>query len=140
MLQSTEAQINGRTYSIGQLPADVAFEMACIVADWRGKQVAALGDAALTPDLPVGAVPAAGRMISAAAKMLRDPEYREKVWKVALGVCSCDGVPVLRGDWATTFAGDRLGDLYELHLASVQHSCGGFLRALGLGAAPAPQL
>ena len=140
MLTNTEATIGGRVYTIGQLPADVAFDVACIVAEWRGKQVAALGDGALSPDALIGAVPAAGRALTAIAKMLRDPEYREKVWRPVLGVCSCDGVPVLRGDWATTYAGDRLGDLYELHLKAVEHSCGGFLRALGLGAAPAPKL
>lgn len=140
MLTTITADIRGKTYTIGQLPADKAFDVACIVAEWRGKQAEALGDAMLTPNARIDAVRGAGRAISTAAKMLRDPEYRSQVWTPLLSQCSCDGVPVLRGDWPMTFAGDALGDLYDLHIKAIEHSCGGFLRALGLGAAPAPEL
>ena len=141
MLEVKTVEINGRTYTIGQMPAAVAFDVGCIVAEWRGKVLGAMGDAALhSLDAPIDAVAGAGRSISMVAKMLRDTEYRKQVWEPALSVCSCDGVPVLRGDWQTTYAGDRLADLYELHNASIAHSCGGFLKGLGLGAVPSPQV
>jgi len=140
MLEVKSLQINGHAYTIAQLPASQALDVACIVADWRGRIFGAMGDDALhSQDAPIGVVSGAGRSISMMAKMLRDPEYRSKVWDVMLAQCSCDGVPVNRGDWETTFAGDRLGELYDAHNAAITHSCGGFLKGLGIGAAPAPQ-
>jgi len=141
MLETKSVEIKGRTYSVGQLPADRAFEIGCIVAEWRGKIVERMGDAALiATEARIDSVAAGGRALVTIAQMLRDTEYREKVWKPVLSVCMCDGVPVLRDDWVATYAGDRLAELYELHQASIDHSCGGFLRGLGLGAAPSPQL
>lgn len=141
MLTTTTAEIAGRQYSIGQLPADRAFEIGCIVAEWRGKIVERMGDAALVAtEARLDSIAAGGRALVTMAQMLRDPEYREKVWRPVLSVCTCDGVPVLRDDWVTTYAGDRLVELYQLHERSIDHSCGGFLRGLGLGAVPAPRL
>lgn len=139
MKTTKEVKINGRTYTIAQLTADVAFDVFCVVAEWRGKQMEAIGDAALSPDAKVGSQ-TAGRVLTTIAKMLRDPDYRESVWTTVLGVCSCDGVPVLRGDWKTTYMGDRLGDLYLLHLASIDWSCSSFLGTVGIGAPPSQDL
>ena len=141
MLETKTLDINGRTYTIGQMPAAAAFEVGCIVAEWRGKVLGAMGDAALhSLDAPIDAVAGAGRSISMVAKMLRDPEYKRGAWEPSLAVCSYNGTPVLKGAFDLEFAGDRLADLYELHNASIAHSCGGFLKGLGLGAVQSPQV
>lgn len=144
MLDPKTVEINGKTYTIGMLPAAIAFDIGCIVAEWRGKQVELVGaDAAAfvagLADTPIERLAFGGRYMQITAKMLRDPEYRTKVWDVVLGQCSCDGVPVLRGDWQTTYAGARLGDLLTLHTMAIDHSCAGFLLALGASAPPAPK-
>ena len=141
MLETKTVEIAGHKYTIGQLPADKAFEIGCIVAEWRGKIVERMGDSALiAAEARIDAVAAGGRALVTIAQMLRDTEYRDRVWKPTLSVCMCDGVPVLRDDWTSTYAGERLKELYEVHNASIDHSCGGFLRGLGLSAAPSPVL
>lgn len=144
MLQQKTIEINGRSYTMTQLPADTAFDVTCIVAEWRGLMIEAVGLEAAAfsealQDVPIEKLTLGGKFLQIQAKMLRDPEYRAKVWNTVLGACTCEGVAVLRGDWALTYAGERMADLYTLHMAAVDHSCAGFLQVLGTGAAPAPQ-
>lgn len=147
MLASTTVEINGTAYTVGQLPADAAFDVGCIVAEWRARQSAAYGDGVGSIEVRAGADPMAtdvplGKIMAGEAtarrvraQMLRDPEYRKNVWDRVLGVCmGADGVPVMRADWTTRFAGERLADLFALHEAAIEHSCGPFLRRLGVEA------
>lgn len=132
-----ETEINGKKATIPKLDAAMAFDVACIVAEWRGKLLAAAGDDGLRAEAAgVDSVAAAGRLLSQAARMLRDREYRELVWLRVLHGCMLDGKSVMAADGKTPRDDHDLADLYALHLASIEHSCGSFLKALGAGQAP----
>lgn len=149
MLTAKQIQVGGATYTIGQVPAPQALDIACLVLEWRGKVAEAAGAAAVTGDVVealrsvVGDEKAAIRVLSSYvseqvaglgrsqqvfARMWRDREYRDGVFKPLFEVCTRGGRPVLDGDWQTFYAGDRLGDLVKVHNAAVEHNCGGFLR------------
>jgi hypothetical protein len=147
MLTPTTLEIAGQTYTIGQLPADAAFDVACIVAEWRARQSAEYGEGvgslevrpggdAMATEIPIGRIMAGeAKARRVRAQMLRDSEYRKMVWDRVLSLCTGpDNVPVLRPDWTTRFAGERLADLFALHEAAIEHSCGPFLRRLGVEA------
>lgn len=137
MRETKEIEVNGKAATIAKLDAATAFDVACIVAEWRGKLLAAAGDEGLRADAAgLDSVQAAGRMLTQAAKMMRDREYRELVWLRVLHPCTLDGVPVMSADGKTPREQHDLADLYTLHLAAIEHSCGSFLRALGAGQAP----
>lgn len=129
------AEVNGKPCTIPKLDAASSFDVACIVAEWRGKLLAAAGDDALkTEAMGLDNVAATGRMMSAAAKMLRDKEYREQVWIRVLHGCTLNGEPVMGPDGKTPRDTHDLADLYQLHLEAINHSCGSFLAVLGVGA------
>jgi hypothetical protein len=129
-----DIEINGKKATIAKLDAATAFDVACIVAEWRGKLLAAAGDEALRAESAgIDSVQAAGRMLTQAAKMLRDREYRDLVWTRVLHGCTLDGTSVMAADGKTPREQHDLADLYALHLAAIEHSCGSFLRAVGAG-------
>ena len=134
MREVKELEINGKRATVAALDAATAFDVACIVAEWRGKLLAAAGDDGLRSEVAgVDSVRAAGQMLSQAARMLRDPEYRNKVWDVVLHGCTLNGLGIKAADGRTIREEHDLADLYALHLAAIEHSCGSFLRALGAG-------
>jgi len=128
------AEVNGKPCTIAKLDAATAFDVACLVAEWRGKLLAAAGDDGLRAEAAgVDNVAATGRMLTQAAKMLRDREYRDLVWTRVLHGCTLSGDPVMGADGKTPRDQHDLADLYKLHLMSIDHSCGSFLQALGVG-------
>ena len=134
MLDIKTTEVNGKPCTMAKLDAATAFDVACIVAEWRGKLLAAAGDDGLRAEAAgIDSVQAAGRMLTQAAKMLRDREYREQVWLRVLHSCTINGTPVMAGDGKTPRQEHDLADLYALHLLAIDHSCGSFLRALGAG-------
>lgn len=149
MLTAKQLEVGGVAYTIGQVPASNALDIACLVMEWRGRIVEAAGAAAIATDIveqmrgTAGDDKATARVLSAYvaeqisalgrsqqvfARMWRDKEYREQVFKPLFEVCTRAGQPVLGGDWQTYYVGDRLGDLVKVHNAAVDHNCGGFLR------------
>jgi len=127
--------VNGKQATIPKLDAASAFDVACIVAEWRGRMLAAAGDYGLRSEAAgVDNFAATGRMLAQAAKMLRDKEYRDLVWTRVLHGCTLGGEPVMGPDGKTPRDTHDLADLYRLHLLSIDHSCGSFLAALGVGA------
>lgn len=127
--------VNGKQATIPKLDAASAFDVACIVAEWRGRMLAAAGDDGLRSEAAgVDNFAATGRMLAQAAKMLRDKEYRDLVWTRVLHGCTLGGEPVMGPDGKTPRDTHDLADLYRLHLLSIDHSCGSFLAALGVGA------
>lgn len=130
------AEVNGKPCTIPKLDAASAFDVACIVAEWRGKLLAAAGDEGLKAEAAgLDSIQAAGRMLTQAAKMLRDREYRELVWVRVLHGCTLNGEPVMGADGKSPRDSHDLADLYKLHMMSIDHSCGSFLQALGAGQA-----
>lgn len=128
-------EVGGKSATIPKLDAATAFDVACIVAEWRGKMLAAAGDDGLKAEAAgVDNFAATGRMLAAAARMLRDKEYRDQVWIRVLHGCTLNGEPVMAADGRTPRDSHDLADLYRLHLLSIDHSCGSFLAALGVGA------
>ena len=153
MLTAKQIEVGGAKYVIGQVPADKAFDIGCIVLEWRGKIAEAAGSAAAASDVVARLADAIGddratsrvltnyiaeqvagygRSQQTVAKMLRDREYRDTVFRPLFEVCSRDGQPVLGGDWLTYYAGERMADLIAVHNAAVDHNCAGFLRGFAL--------
>ena len=129
------AEVGGKPCTIAKLDAATAFDVACIVAEWRGKMLAAAGDDGLKAEAAgVDNFAATGRMLAQAARMLRDKEYRDLVWTRVLHGCTLGDEPVMGPDGRTPRDSHDLADLYRLHLMSIDHSCGSFLAALGVGA------
>ena len=69
------ADVGGKPCNIPKLDAANAFDVACLVAEWRGKLLSAAGDEGVRVESAgLDSVQAAGRMLTQAAKMLRDRE------------------------------------------------------------------
>lgn len=157
MLKAKRVEIGGHQYVIGQVPADVAFDIACVVMEWRGRLLEAGGGAAAAPaildklkdeagdddrvrrlvaDYLSEQVAGVGRVHQTFARMYRDPEYRRVVWDRLFEACTCDNRPVLGEGWKLAYAGERLGELVRVHLLAVEHNCSGFLAEFNGQAAP----
>lgn len=148
MLTAKKIEVGGATYIIGQVPADKALDIACVVMEWRGKVIEAAGSSAAASDITdklrevfgdekavasllsafaAEQVSGLGRTQQVFARMWRDREYRDVVFRPLFEVCTRDGQPVLGGDWQTYYVGDKLGELVRVHTAAVEHNCSGFL-------------
>lgn len=156
MLDVFNTTIGGKPATIAKLPAHLAFDVACVVAEWEGRKMAAGAatsaavlaaalagqsvtdaDGHATPALGPAAMEGLGRGLTERAKMLRDPEYRSLVWRPVLSTCMLANQPIFEADGQTIRGVHDLADLYELHEVAITHSCGSFLRALGVQRAEA---
>lgn len=156
MLEGTTKTINGRKWTIGALPVDLAFEVGCLVMEWRGRFLQDAGPAAAGPqtladlkgdgEVTPEAVKALvweqmrslGSLTTLTGKMLRDPEYRRDVWLRCLSVCLCEHRPVVSDNGKFLLDSADLADAFEAHQAVIDHNCGPFLAGFGLAGRPHP--
>lgn len=145
-LQGITKEINGRKWTIGVLPVDVAFDVGCRVGEWRGRILAAAGPAAADNDLlgELGSDPEKVRQIvggqvramagvqETTYRMLRDPEYKREVWTRCLQVTLCEGRQVITNTGGFALSAADIADAVEAHQAVIEHNCP-FLTAFGKG-------
>jgi hypothetical protein len=122
--------IDGKTYTIGRLPAGQAIKAALVIAKWQGRLLQKLAPLAANRDDTEAQAHGAGVMVEHRASMLLDSEYTEHVWLPLLGICMLDGHPVTQ-TMDAAFAGASLPTLLALHDAAKESSCGPFVAGLG---------
>ena len=122
--------IDGKTYTIGRLPAGQAIKAALVIAKWQGRLLQKLAPLVGNRDDQEAQARAAGVMVEHRGLMLLDSEYTEHVWLPLLGICMLDGHPVTQ-TMDAAFAGASLPTLLALHDAAKESSCGPFVAGLG---------
>ena len=122
--------IDGKTYTIGRLPAGQAIKAALVIAKWQGRLLQKLAPLVGNRDNQEAQARAAGVMVEHRGLMLLDSEYTEHVWLPLLGICMLDGHPVTQ-TMDAAFAGASLPTLLALHDAAKESSCGPFVAGLG---------
>jgi len=122
--------IDGKTYTIGRLPAGQAIKAALVIAKWQGRLLQKLAPLVGNRDDQEAQARAAGVMVEHRGLMLLDSEYTEHVWLPLLGICMLDGHPVTQ-TMDAAFAGASLPTLLALHDVAKESSCGPFVAGLG---------
>jgi hypothetical protein len=132
VLQTTTVEIDGESYTIGQVPADKGWSIALAVMDQRGRVLGSLGVDLATLTIDPGAQAAAlGRTQQALAQSLRDTAYWREVVQPLLSVCMRGGRPVLSDGWQIHYAGAGLSTLLRVIQVATEHNCAGFFAAFG---------
>ena len=122
--------IDGKTYTIGRLPASQAIKAALVIAKWQGRLLQKVAPLAANRDDVEEQARASGVMVEQRALMLLDSEYTEHVWLPLLGICLLDGHPVTQ-TMDAAFNGASLPTLLQLHDVAKEASCGPFVAGLG---------
>lgn len=117
-------EIDGSAYLIDQLPAKAALQCALVRGKHMGAILGAVGGAGDSE------VAMAGAGIAALCQMMLSADYMDACWSPLLATMSHADGRRLAETWQVEFAGDKLGVLFRLHEAAMQHSCGAFLAGL----------
>lgn len=128
-LDKKEVEINGDTFTLSKLPAEIAWFMALRIIEANGKSAGALSQAGEIGGV-VGAASALGHAQSALAAIIRDKAFFTEVVKPLWGVCLRNGTPAIGPMWSMDYA-NQLDTLLLLYQAQVNFNFGPFLDAFG---------